>query len=284
MELDKQSIMDAIDTMVVYDCDYSTIRKILDTEDYELIETIVEEVLRGNLYWSDFETLFPESYRDTLGETIENQKNLRTRIIRLANLRQKSNAKGESYNTIKDANLLLQQSLLPEGIIKYTDDNGNVDSVWAEGYRQKRDDLIYGILQAKSSDTVLERAYKEKLLNAIMNGKWVYSDANGIQGKLDALNADDTEYSYSYDNMHIIKKDKTTGLEVDRFIVINPDDILFSVDDYIVPSNYEYQELTAADKVFMEQNKLTSDEVKKMKSLYYYIEDLWDEDKTAGGD
>ena len=47
----------------------------------------------------------------------------------------------------------------------------------------------------------------------------------------------------------------------------NLDNILLSVSDYIVPIDYNYIQLTEADTLFMKQEQISEEEMKKIKSV-----------------
>lgn len=54
------------------------------------------------------------------------------------------------------------------------------------------------------------------------------------------------------------------------------DNILLSMQDYLVPVDYRYIELTDDDKNYAYNNKLTTDQMKKLKSMYAYYSTLND--------
>lgn len=263
MNNSRDTMLDNIESLIIYENDYPTIKKILATDDSNFIAAIIEEVINGNLYWSDFETVFPEEYMNTVSSSIESQAKLREEIQRLVSFRKWAKVNSEEYSTIENANKEMQILLSSEGIINYTNDSGNENDIWKKEYKEKRNDMLYSILVHKESDSPLVAAYKEKLFNAIQNGKYVYETEPG------KITLPDDKH-YSYDNGKVYKMDDN-GNVIDSYLVINPNDILFSANEYIIPINYKYQGLTSADRVFMEQNKLSEDEIKQLKALYMYI-------------
>jgi hypothetical protein len=52
---------------------------------------------------------------------------------------------------------------------------------------------------------------------------------------------------------------------------ITHDDILLFAEDHIIPIDYRYQTLNDADNEFMYENKLTEDEMKKIKTLSLFL-------------
>jgi hypothetical protein len=52
---------------------------------------------------------------------------------------------------------------------------------------------------------------------------------------------------------------------------ITNDDILLFADSHIIPIDYRYQTLNDADNEFMYENKLTEDEMKKIKALSLFF-------------
>lgn len=253
------TMLDNIDTMLIYEDDYPTIKKILATGNNDFIAAVIEEVINGNLYWSDFETVFPAEYSELVGSSIEMQANLRKEIQRLVNLRKWANADKTKYNTVSttEANIELQKHLLSEGIINIEGDN----KFWKEEYKAKRDDLLYSILRHNGNDSPLEAFYREKLFNAIQNGKYVF-ESDPSKMTLPA--------NCKYENGKVYRMDDSGNI-LETYLVINPNDILFSANEYIVPINYKYQDITAADRVFMEENKMDEEDLRKTKALFMFL-------------
>lgn len=267
MAENREKLLDKISNMLIYKKDYDIIKKILSFDDVYLISAIIEEVTDGNLYWSDFETVFPPEYIDTCKDSIEKQYELRETIRRLVSFRKWIRLNDNDYPTISGANLKLQKYLSSAGIIKYSNDDGSINKYWLDEYKNVRDDMLYSILTHKENDSPLVAGYKKKLFNAVENGKYVFETTSGII----TLPEDTPDYHYEYKNGKVYKLNSKNNEVIETFLVINPNDILFSANEYIIPIDYRFQTLTAADKVFKTQNNLSDDEIRKMKSLYMYL-------------
>lgn len=284
---DKNALLDKISKMTIYEKDYATIRNILRYTEPELAAAIIEEVINGNLYWTDFEKIMPSEYGTLLSSSLENQKNITTELRRLVKFRKWTNSGYTSQNQY------LEDALFPIGITQAKDDNGEPTKRWLDEYKKQRDDLMYFLTSVNSNDNTITLVYKERLLNAIENGKAIFDGEKGItvnsDGSVDLtrdfkkqfINSDDDNILNNViaviKNGYIViyntngKKYKSDWTELGSYLYINPNDILFSVDPYVIPVDYRYQTVEAVDKVYMESNNCTEDDIKKMKSLYLWI-------------
>jgi hypothetical protein len=156
----KQEMLTKIDELVIYEKDYNVIRILLNNTSDEFFVKVIEEVLLGNLYFSDFERIFPSgTYETIIKQNLEGQDKLRKEIERtIAFRRQIENA---NYNIdLKNTNLGV---FIPdEGTPLY------------DFYNEERinviDNQIYELLETIPTDNDVVKTVKFKIYEALDNG------------------------------------------------------------------------------------------------------------------
>jgi hypothetical protein len=156
----KQEMLTKIDELVIYQKDYDVIRVLLNNTSDEFFVKVIEEILLGNLYFSDFERIFPSgTYETIIKQNLESQDKLRREIERtIAFRREVENA---NYN-IDLKNTKLGVFLPDEGSELY------------DFYEEERvnviDNQIYELLETIPTDNDLVRTAKFKIYEALENG------------------------------------------------------------------------------------------------------------------
>jgi hypothetical protein len=156
----KQKMLTKIDGLVIYQKDYDVIRVLLNNTSDEFFVKVIEEILLGNLYFSDFERIFPSgTYETIIKQNLESQDKLRREIERtIAFRREVENA---NYN-IDLKNTKLGVFLPDEGSELY------------DFYEEERvnviDNQIYELLETIPTDNDLVRTAKFKIYEALKNG------------------------------------------------------------------------------------------------------------------
>jgi hypothetical protein len=156
----KQEMLTKIDGLVIYQKDYDVIRVLLNNTSDEFFVKVIEEILLGNLYFSDFERIFPSgTYETIIKQNLESQDKLRKEIERtIAFRREVENA---NYN-IDLKNTKLGVFLPDEGSELY------------DFYEEERvnviNNQIYELLETIPTDNDLVRTAKFKIYEALENG------------------------------------------------------------------------------------------------------------------
>lgn len=234
----KDHIISMINEMTIREKDYPIMISLLNTKDPNLISAILEEVLKGNLYWSDLQACLPKNkYDNILSQTLPTQKALMKRVsamITLNKLRKLN--ENELNNFIRNTAIInVQQN----------------DKIYNEEKTKARDDLITTLYNISSSDTSVERSSKIALMNMVMNAEFLKS-----------LSKEElSEKYYIYNNT---VRDKTTNAE---YKFIDPDDILLWASEYIVPVDETMIVLTDWDVAYMKLHNLTEEMMKKIISV-----------------
>jgi len=158
----KQEILRKIDELVIYEKDYDTIRFLLNNTTDEFFVKVIEEVLLGNLFFSDFERIFPSgTYETIIKQNLETQDKLRKEIERTIAFRREF---GENSNyTIDLKNTRLGVFLPDEGTDIYNfyqDEKNNVIN-----------NQIYELLETIPTDNDVVRTVKFKIYQALEEGK-----------------------------------------------------------------------------------------------------------------
>lgn len=247
MNFTLDDILHKVDKMEIHERDYDTIKMLLKNTDEELFTKILEEVLLGNLYWSDFERyLANTNYPKLLRESIKSQMEMNSELSKLKALR---------------------MSIIDE-------DEGDADkqsiaiksgSLYSDEFSLFKDKIIYELTKIDKNDTALTIVYKYKLYNVIKNAEYFNN-----------LNTTDRSNLTFLENKII----DANGKEYDY---LNPDDILFLIDEYLLPVDMKYQVLDDFDYNYMEEHNLTPETMQQIKSVSLILRgnNLFDE---IGGD
>lgn len=234
----KDHIISMINEMTIREKDYPIMMSLLNTKDPNLISAILEEILKGNLYWSDLQACLPENkYDNILSQTLPTQKALMKRVSAMITLN-----KFRKLNEHELNNLIRNTAIInvPQN-----------DKIYNEEKTKARDDLITSLYNINSDDTSIERSSKIALMNMVMNAEFLKS-----------LSKEElSEKYYIYNNT---VRDKTTNAE---YKFIDPDDILLWASEYIVPVDETMIVLTDWDVAYMKLHNLTEEMIKKIISV-----------------
>ena len=238
-----------LQSMTLHDKEYDIIMNLIENADPRFFTKILEEVVDEELFWIDFYPIFDSSdYKALLENTFESQEKLAYEISNLATFRN---------------NVIASDTFNKLGI---TMSHANYKLLEKDERRQR----LFDILQVKQTDNTLNIACKAAILNAILNFEIV---------KKSQTDSDIDNDIYFNSNNELtrqkMKIDSETGEEYNEteyFNYLNPDDILISADDLIIPIDSRYQVLNESDRSFMIENNLTEDQMKQFKALSMFIE------------
>lgn len=274
-------LIEKTNSLVLYEKDYNTIVKLASSCSDRLFVRIIDEILKGNLYFSDFEPIFSdEKYSNFLSKNLENQLKINEEISRLVAFRQSitddtnesSLSQSEIINQIaieyasplsKDEEILLKASM------DFDLNGGTLNSITANNISDKtkrylerkykndlyeaanssyRKDTFFHLFDSMKKDNDLVRASKLKIYKALLGSTF---------NMLSPVSKENTETTLS-----------SQGL--------SPDDFFLSVKNGIIPINYENQILDDLDYDFLRKNNLTEEEMKQIKSLkIFYKKKQW---------
>jgi hypothetical protein len=157
----KKEMLDRIDSMQIYEKDLRVIRLLLANAEDKFFVKVMEEIFNGNLYFSDFERIFPDSaYEDTLKQNIVSQDKLRGDIEKLLQFRR----------DILEEDFAIDPSTTAMGIeTGYTGSQAGYQSLYNSERDAELDMLIYQMISTMENDTELVKAAKIRILRAIDN-------------------------------------------------------------------------------------------------------------------
>lgn len=221
MGKDLDKLFAEIDNLPIYKRDFDVISSILDSGDPKLFSVIMESVIRGDLYWSDFEKILENTnYNDFVLKSLESQNKIKEELSRMSALRSD----------------MLTDRLPPKFIAlgKSTDNTTKENEAYDIESSNMRDNILYELSRISEKDTDLSILCKLRLYNYILN----------------------------YEN------------NIDTDEKINPDDIFLFINDLLIPIDSRYQVLDSTDKLFMSENNLSEEEMKKYKSVAFFLRQL----------
>lgn len=221
MGKDLDKLFAEIDNLPIYKRDFDVISSILDSGDPKLFSVIMESVISGDLYWSDFEKILENTnYNDFVLKSLESQNKIKEELSRMSALRSD----------------MLTDRLPPKFIAlgKSTDNTTKENEAYDIESSNMRDNILYELSRISEKDTDLSILCKLRLYNYILN----------------------------YEN------------NIDTDEKINPDDIFLFINDLLIPIDSRYQVLDSTDKLFMSENNLSEEEMKKYKSVAFFLRQL----------
>ena len=262
-------IIDYIDNMVLYDREYDVVKTLIEYADPRFFTKVLEEVVDGNMYWIDFYPILDTPrFREMLSNTMETQARLYDEIRKMSEFR-------ENITTLSYKNNL--------GISRS-------DRSYEELSKAYHDERLYNLLQYTQTDNVMTIACKSALFNAIENFKTVENSdtirpnafgellqiKTNVAGHKLYKDANGNSY-YEKDGKYYNSEDEeisdTSGLteDIEFFDYIDPDSVIVSADDIIIPIDSRYQVLDDADRSFMMENDMNESQMKQFKALRTFI-------------
>jgi hypothetical protein len=151
-----------IDAMDIYEKDFDTILNLLNNTNDRFFVKVMEEVVNGNLFFSDFERVFQdESYAEILKTNLEAQKKLENDITKLVEFRR--NILLESNYTNEAATTKIGMTQQFEG-----DQYKNFYSTQAQNTVKE---LYYQLFDSTESESDIVKAAKIKIYDTIFNNQ-----------------------------------------------------------------------------------------------------------------
>lgn len=296
-----------IDQMKIYEADYPIIMKLLALPE-NLFVKILEEILSGQLYFSDLEDIFAdEAYVNLLDQELSAQNELIRKINNTVNFRKFVSNNVEAYSNLTSGEGYVKvifseadATRLTDLIKKYFEDPsseffiknvpitlGYIQNTLKDSKDAEAKELID--LAEKKVSAELYEYFRVDRRDALLYSLMCMKDNDLIRGyKTRLFNMIETG--------RIVEKDKVTVYQNPQtgknYIVddntekdfIMPDDILFNASDAVIPINIEDQVLNTSDKQFMRLNNIDAETMKKMKSFYTLLvrQDLTYRDLKSG--
>ena len=229
-----EEIIEAVNDMSFYVDDVPVILQMLEYLTPEEFTRCLEEILSGNLFFSDFRDIFKDTdYSKNLQTTFEQQYELSQRIAAIKAIRQDMLAyNNEITGELQDIQYFQKYNLddPTKSVMGIEESTISVKPLIEELYHMSEDrlrqDLLYSLTNIKSSDNILTKQYKAKL----------YKE----------LNDPASRYSVR--------------------------DIFFFIQNFILPVEPESQILTDIDTKFMLENGISAETMKQIKATTIFLQ------------
>ena len=240
-----EKIKEYINNAIFYDREYDVINELIKYGDPKFFAKILEEVVDGNMYWIDFYPILDTPrYKEMLRDELKNQDEMYKELSRMSEFRK---------NVVNNV-----------GIVQSHKD-------YEKLAKEYGDEKIYNIMQYDAKDSVMTIACKSAIFNAVENYKLL--DKNNGELSLNTDYEDDNGITIQYrlNNFGELQKYDTSTDTVEFFDYLNPDDIIYSADDIILPIDSRYQTLDDADIAFMMNNNISESKMKQFKALRAFL-------------
>ena len=229
----KEELFKKIDELKISPLDYNTLLKMLDSMSPEMFARCMEEIVNGNLAISDFTELISHTnYEEFLEKSLSQQYKLAERIHQFNSL-----ANYVAPETIDNANFFtttlgIDRVYLNE-LLEIAPDNKKdlIKNFYDTEIDELKKDLIYSLSIENEQDNILQVACKNLILQELLSQQDPDSKVDPLQMA----------------------------------------DLLFSINEFILPISFEDQTITEADKYFMRENNLDEHTMKKMKALAMFL-------------
>lgn len=165
--MNREEFLRAIDEMKIYEEDYKVISSLMGSSEDTFFVKVLEEVVKGNLQWSDFSRVFADGkYGATLSRNLESQQRLYEQLSRLARFRRE---------TLNDPSYQIDPSTTMVGVTKRGQGESEYQ-FYTESELAERSALVRGLLSTDPSDSDIVKASKLRIYSAVQSGTISESD------------------------------------------------------------------------------------------------------------
>jgi hypothetical protein len=145
----RDEMISAVDRMVIYEKDYKTLSLLMANLEDSLFVKILEEVLLGNLFLSDFERIFSDSsYASTLKRNLQAQNSLKKELDRLIAFR------GQTDQAISLVGM-------------YPPADQNLRTFYDQVKLEEIESQLYNMFETKADEDPLTRQLKLRIFEAL---------------------------------------------------------------------------------------------------------------------
>jgi hypothetical protein len=156
----REEMIQKINEMSIYEEDYKVIRALLEVDDRFFVK-VIEEILSGNISFSDFTRIFSDDiYSSLLEKNLESQQKLKTELDRILQFRRI--ASNNPSLSIDPDTTMIGITIPPE--------NTRMEGFYNELKEETIDNQIFQILESIPTDSELVKASKIKIYNGLKQG------------------------------------------------------------------------------------------------------------------
>ena len=241
--MNREQILKGIDNMKnLREKDYDTLDFLLKNTSPRLFTKIIEEILLGNLYISDFESLLSDSQRERYNAIIQQECELVDYISKLTAFREKIYTETQNYGIHKADKIIEAGDYTDEQKKEIYEDN-----------KEKYDIPVYISNEIYNADKDYKSFIKDNVLLSLFESE--HSD-NAIlkEIKLELYNK-------------IYEANDENSIKLKNAIIVSPN----KDNDILIPISYHRVILDSFDIEYMKDHNISEEEMKKIKSMMLFL-------------
>jgi hypothetical protein len=159
----KKEFIDKINIFPIYNKDYDTLNFLMNNLEPKLFVKIMEELVKGNLFVSDFERIFLDTeYSSVLKNNLEKQAELDGLMSKIVDFRQV---------ILNDPTFFLDPTTSTIGIRRVNNPDDPGYDLYNEQYERTRNRLINEMFSAMPNDSEVVKAVKLRIYSLISNNQ-----------------------------------------------------------------------------------------------------------------
>ena len=238
--MNREQILKGIDNMKnLREKDYDTLDFLLKNTSPRLFTKIIEEILLGNLYISDFESLLSDSQRERYNAIIQQECELVDYISKLTAFREKIYTETQNYGIHKADKIIEAGDYTDEQKKEIYEDNIN-----------KYDIPVYISNEIYNADNDYKSFIKDNVLLSL------FESENSDNSILKEIKLELYKKIYEENNT-----------KLKNAIIVSPN----KDNDILIPISYHRVILDSFDIEYMKDHNISEEEMKKIKSMMLFL-------------
>ena len=238
--MNREQILKGIDNMKnLREKDYDTLDFLLKNTSPRLFTKIIEEILLGNLYISDFESLLSDSQRERYNAIIQQECELVDYITKLTSFREKIYTETQNYGITKADKIIEAGDYTDEQKKEIYEDNIN-----------KYDIPVYISNEIYNADNDYKSFIKDNVLLSL------FESENSDNSILKEIKLELYKKIYEENNT-----------KLKNAIIVSPN----KDNDILIPISYHRVILDSFDIEYMKDHNISEEEMKKIKSMMLFL-------------
>jgi hypothetical protein len=159
----KKEFIDKINELPIYEKDYDTLNFLMNNLEPKLFVKIMEEVVDGNLFISDFERIFSDTtYSSVLKDNLKKQAELDELLKRVVDFRQA---------ILKDPTFFLDPKTSAIGIRRVNNPDDPGYELYTNEYQRTRNKLIRDMFSSMPNDNEVVKAVKLRIYSLLQSNQ-----------------------------------------------------------------------------------------------------------------
>lgn len=247
--MNREQILNGIDNMTnLREKDYATIDFLLKNTSPRLFTKIIEEILLGNLYISDFESLLSDSQREKYNAIIQQEAELVDYMAKLTKFRSDVHHQSKTYIDAKAKPIKENKD--------YTEEQ---KTALIADITKKHEIPVYIPNEIYDANAEYKAFVKDNILLSLFESE--HSD-NAI---LKEIKLELYEKIY--------EKNDENSIKLKNAIIVSPN----KDNDILIPISYYRVMLDSFDIEYMKEHNISEEEMKKIKSMMLFLSNKYPE-------